>query len=879
MMPFPKDALGAQPPANELHHNVGEELLEWHDRARRAVALVASLPARSVAPIVADLGCGRQTLRGLLPKTWIYRPYDYCMRTPDTVLCNFNIDPLSEEFDIAFCLGVIEYLDRPTAFLAEAAQRSSYVVLSYNGPTTPERRQRQGWKNCVSFSEIEGVWVNSGGRILSMIEMPDNERIYLFESKARSACLSVHQPADPSGANGIVAGCGQAGPTPADVLARPRVLLLVDRPGWAYDAAAQAISKNLSDEFEFRIEYVCHKPDLRAWPFDLIHVFFWGETYHQQFVTDRRRVIKEISSHRWANEDLYGRVTPEQMAAKYLFDAGTLTATSQRLQTIFSPLREVWLAQNGFDPAQYAMRNRSGGRLRIGWAGNAEDKCKGLEDILRPAVAPDFELQVAGGGLDTQAMCEFYNSLDVICIASTAEGEPLTLIEAMACGCFPVAVSVGIVPELVTHGRNGMIVRRSSAAFRAAFQWCATNIERVRAAGRQNAETMRQTRLWGQLGPQWRGVFRHAQQALNTASAPVKSASLAKLAPAIPTIQNRPKSLALFSAAVNGDNSGDALIVDAIQRLLPEHPAAIFPLLQPLTGEQIEQVNGCGVAIICGTNLYQSAFSCALTPEVIGRIRIPIVPLGIGSSAPIGCLPEMNSDGVRAVRMIHERCAVGSVRDPASLRFVRGLGIRNVELTGCPVLFHAQDEPQFGDRDSSRLVLSVRARLLHVEDRWGAKSLKTLERLCRKFNPTLILQSPYDLPIGARLAKQFGVNYVHDEKWGCDIMVDAVQRASRTAGFRLHFGMLSLSYGKHAVFIGTDTRTSEFCEMMGLAFHDIHTYEDENLEKELLLPPPPMQLFLQNWRSLRSAMQAALIRNGLTGHSETWAKPPVAIAA
>jgi polysaccharide pyruvyl transferase WcaK-like protein len=865
MKPFSKNAPRAQLPANELHHNVGKDLIEWHDRARRAVELVSSLPARTAAPIVADLGCGRQTLRGLLPKTWIYRPYDYCKRTPDTILCDFNNDPLCGDFDIAFCLGVIEYLDKPTAFLAQTAQRSSYVVLSYNGPTTSERRQRQGWKNCLSFSEIEGVWVNSGGRIVSMIEMPENERIYLFERKAHSASPHFHKPAD-TGAN-----------APLGSSCRPKVLLLADRPGWAYDAAAQAISKDLSGEFEFRIEYVWQKPDLGAWPFDLIHVFFWGETYHQRFVTDPRRVIKEISSHRWANEDQYGRLTPKQMEAKYLTDAGTLTATSLRLQRIFSPLRKVWLAQNGFDPAQFMMKKRSGGRLRIGWAGNAKDPCKGLEDILRPATAPDFELRLAEGGLNSVEMVDFYNSIDVLCVASTAEGEPLTLIEAMACGCFPVTVDVGIVPELVRHGSNGLIVNRTPAAFRAAFQWCAANVERVREAGRQNAETMLRTRAWSQLAQQWREVFRHAHQALTVTNA--SSNRTTQLTPAPSTFPNRPKSLALFSAAVNGDNSGDALIEDAIRRLLPEHPATTFPLLQPLTDEQIEQVNECDVAIICGTNLYQSSFCCALTPEVIARIRIPIVPLGVGTSALIGRLPEMNAEGARAVRMIHERFTVGSVRDPASLRFVRGLGIRNVELTGCPVLFHAKKEPYFGEGDCSRLVLSVRARLLYVENRWGAKSLKTLEHLCRQFKPTLILQSPYDIAIGERLANEFGVEYLYDGKWGCEVMINAAQMASRTAGFRLHFGMLSLSYGKHAIFIGTDTRTSEFCEMMGLPYHDIHTYEDEIVEGELQQPPPPMELFLEKWRGLCSAMQAVLAGNDLTGQSKEWTKPQVAIAA
>jgi hypothetical protein len=335
-------------------------------------------------------------------------------------------------------------------------------------------------------------------------------------------------------ANEALEGSDEPGPSPAGSPSRPKVLLLADCPGWAYDAAAQAISKNLSDEFEFRIEYVWQQPDLGAWPFDLIHVFFWGETYHQRFVTDPRRVIKEISSYRWANEDQYGRLTPRQMEAKYLTDAGTLTTTSRRLQTIFAPLRQVWLAQNGFDPARFMMRNRSGGCLRIGWAGNAKDPCKGLEDILRPAAAPDFELHVAGGGLDAAAMCDFYNSIDVICVASTTEGQPLPLIEGMACGCFPVAVDVGIVPELVTHGRNGLMVNRTPAAFRAAFQWCAVNVGRVREAGRQNAEAMLRTRAWSQLGAPWRAVFRHALQALATSSASKNKPGIARFAPAMP---------------------------------------------------------------------------------------------------------------------------------------------------------------------------------------------------------------------------------------------------------------------------------------------------------------------------------------------------------
>ena len=811
---------------------------------------------------------------------------------------------------------------------------------------------------------------------------------------------------------------------------KPRVLMLVDKRGWAYDTAAQAISKRLADEFEFRIEYVREQPDLSAWPFDLIYVFFWGETYHQKFVQDPSRVIKEISSHRWANEEQYGRLTSEQAAQRYLSDAGTLTATSHRLRDIFSAHRDVHWCPNGFEQAQFQAPARRTGPLRIGWAGNENDPCKGLKDVLQPAVGRDFELVTAGGDLGVAQMGEFYNQIDVLCVASTAEGEPLTLVEGMASGCFPVSVDVGIVPELVRHGRNGLMVNRTPSAFQSAFQWCRLNVGAVRRAGAENARTMLTSRRWDDVSIHWRRALRSAYRrysatrpdhgdpsiasaagakeffernlgvqlgqwperaqaaaallarqglgaghsvidlgcghqtlkpllpagvkyvpvdriartpevtvvdfnerlpegkytsaallgvieyfdrperllrwaaencqylvlSYNDCSNPARrekqhwrstlsfeqlESTLAKLGGRILERHNlgraeliysisfadrpvrRIKKLALFSAAVNGDNSGDALIVDAIQRLLSPQATEIFPLLEPLTSLQIDRINACDMAVICGTNLYQHDFHCALTPAIVSQIRVPIFPLGIGTSAPIGQLPRMDAEGIRTVRMIHERCVVGSVRDPISLKFVQSLGISNVALTGCPVLFHALREPVFETASTDRLVVAVRARLLHVEEHWGAKQYQTLERLCREFRPTLVLQSPYDVPIAEDLSSRFRVPVLHDAAYTAKPMIEGVQKASRTIGFRLHFGMLTLAYGKPATLIATDTRTSEFCQMMGVAWHDIHSYTDELLIKELHEEQPGRGTFSLRWRELRDAMKGVLQAAGL----------------
>lgn len=325
-----------------------------------------------------------------------------------------------------------------------------------------------------------------------------------------------------------------------------------------------------------------------------------------------------------------------------------------------------------------------------------------------------------------------------------------------------------------------------------------------------------------------------------------------------------PKKLALLSAAVNGDNSGDALIEDAVRRLLAGHDMTTYPLLKTLTPAQIEEVNASDAVIICGTNLYQHVFACALTPEVIRRIHVPIIPLGVGGSAPIGRLPGMNDEGALAVRMIHERCEVGSVRDPLSLRFVESLGVRNVALTGCPVLFHAGTEPSFGNATATSLVVSVRARLLHVDEKFIAKERETLDRLGKEFHPALILQSPYDIAMAQQVSGRHMLRVLVDEKhYGHQVMVDAVRNASRTFGFRLHFGMLSLSYGKPASFVATDTRTSEFCAMMGIPYHDIATYAMNDVVRELRSPANGMEAVVKRWRELHTAMHDTLAANGL----------------
>lgn len=107
-------------------------------------------------------------------------------------------------------------------------------------------------------------------------------------------------------------------------------------------------------------------------------------------------------------------------------------------------------------------------------------------------------------------MAKFYNTIDVLAIASKAECEPLTLLESMACGCFPVATDVGILRELVRSGYNGLIVESSIESFRDAFAWCERNLDRVRCVGPFNSALALEVRSWDRCVERFAEVFEYA---------------------------------------------------------------------------------------------------------------------------------------------------------------------------------------------------------------------------------------------------------------------------------------------------------------------------------------------------------------------------------
>jgi glycosyltransferase involved in cell wall biosynthesis len=91
-------------------------------------------------------------------------------------------------------------------------------------------------------------------------------------------------------------------------------------------------------------------------------------------------------------------------------------------------------------------------RLRLVLVGDGQLR-KGLESQVRSHGIASY-VQFAGWRHDLPAV---YSALDMLVLSSINEGTPVALIEAAAAGLPVVATRAGGVPDVITHGRHGLL--------------------------------------------------------------------------------------------------------------------------------------------------------------------------------------------------------------------------------------------------------------------------------------------------------------------------------------------------------------------------------------------------------------------------------------
>jgi sugar transferase (PEP-CTERM/EpsH1 system associated) len=218
--------------------------------------------------------------------------------------------------------------------------------------------------------------------------------------------------------------------------------------------------------------------------------------------------LRVHSEHGWDTNDL-GGVSVANQRLRRVYGARThrFVALSKAIETyLIGPCgfasERVQRICNGVDTQRFAPATaavaawpyRRGEHLVIGAVGRMQavkDPVNLVEAFLRlrdlcPAAWPRLRLVMLGGGPlletvrerlaqagaaaqvwlpgDRSDVADLLPQFDIFALPSQAEGISNTLLEAMACGCVPVATDVGGNPELVESGVNGLLVPSQDAA-------------------------------------------------------------------------------------------------------------------------------------------------------------------------------------------------------------------------------------------------------------------------------------------------------------------------------------------------------------------------------------------------------------------------------
>jgi SAM-dependent methyltransferase len=126
---------------------------------------------------IADLGCGNERLRGVLTERigqpFSYQGYDLQPQQSTTIRLDLARELPDGEFDVAFALGVVEYIPEPERLLAGlrahcGALLVSYVVSDSPDRLTEEERGARGWRTHYTRAEFEAVCRRAGWELVSV---------------------------------------------------------------------------------------------------------------------------------------------------------------------------------------------------------------------------------------------------------------------------------------------------------------------------------------------------------------------------------------------------------------------------------------------------------------------------------------------------------------------------------------------------------------------------------------------------------------------------------------------------------------------------------------------------------------------------------------
>lgn len=284
--------------------------------------------------------------------------------------------------------------------------------------------------------------------------------------------------------------------------------------------------------------------------------------------------------------------------------------------------------------------------------------------------------------------------------------------------------------------------------------------------------------------------------------------------------------IVILNTALETDNQGDHIIMDACQQWLPKHSefAVHMASHQPRTDKELEQLKEAELVILCGTNALTANMKRShwkLSDEELDGSYYDdkLVLYGVGWSEWTENITEQTKQFLN--RSISTKCA-SSVRDKKTASIIEASIGRHVTYTACPTLWFAGYTNRDYLRSTGHVTFTLTDYRPHANDavflKWLLDNYDTL---------AFWEQGANDFKYLCEILERIEVDYCLDTKTIANERItciasglasyDRLVGAGDYIGSRLHGGIRAMQKSNYPVkIIAVDNRATEIGHSAGM---------------------------------------------------------------
>jgi hypothetical protein len=359
-------------------------------------------------------------------------------------------------------------------------------------------------------------------------------------------------------------------------------------------------------------------------------------------------------------------------------------------------------------------------------------------------------------------------------------------------------------------------------------------------------------------------------------------------------------------------NIGDAFVFDSSLKLLDFDRIETLDIRAP-SAREIDRYNAeFDFAFLRGSNYLHPLMDWENAPEVLARLRIPVLAFGIGAQAPAHGRLELPEAAKSVMRLIAERSVSMGVRGAYTADVLWSLGIRDARIVGCPTAFRARDPDLRIDlpplETVRRVAYTLRREVGHDYAKDVAQYLslqrETIIGLARRFDLLVCAQGEIEEKAvlwGDPAQKSAALATLRARNWlrGPDDPLESLYARALfyaddvsgfesrlrgmdlAIGYRLHGNLLALANRIPSIYFTYDSRTTEFADTFRIPSFDVFGGQSFRLEDfwEQARFEPFNRAFRERYRDMRLFLDENRIPHRMAAHFAAAAPAPAPAAA